>query len=221
MALRRDYSVYRIPDSDLHVIRARALAPRLPRIEFLVFPATDVHPNYLGWLNYWSPEVAETLGFPDPEKDAAILPLCKQLPTGAWIVKLTEDPLDLEREDHLDALVWAYWRFHRVGKRLQPVDKKRKARAKKPGVAQATSTALKQFVLRERDEDGRWWEAASEPIQAATAEDALRIHLARMAHGRSPRSKESLDKLRNDYDQIAVEVGLTRANDIEMIEASE
>ncbi len=221
MALARSYSLSAWTPDDLHVDRARALAPRLPRIEFMGLPATDVHPNYLGWLSYWSPEVAKTLGFPNPEKDAAILPLCKQFPSGAWIVKLTDEPLDLEREDHVDALVWAYWRFDKVGKRLQPVDKKRKAPAKKPAIAQPTSATLKRFVLRERDEEGRWWEAASAPIQAATAEDALRAHFAKMAHGRPPRSKESLEKLRNDYAQIAFEVGLTRPDDMEVVEASD
>ena len=221
MALRRDFSMFRIPAVDLHVIRARALAPILPRLELMGFRSTDERPNELGWLNYWSAETAAILGFPDPAKDARILPLCRQLTDGAWLVKLTDEPLDLEREDHVDSIVWAYWRFDKVGKRLQPADGKTRPRAGKADLNPVVSARSKMFVLRERDEGGKWWEASTEPIVAACTEDALRIHFAKMAHGRSPRPKETLASLRAAYDAIAVEVGLARADDVEVVEASE
>jgi len=71
------------------------------------------------WMNYWHPDTAAFYGFPDPKKDARLLPLAEQLPNGAWFFKLTEDPLDITRADHREALVWAYQRFQPVG---QPVE---------------------------------------------------------------------------------------------------
>lgn len=221
MALRRDYSLFRVPAEDLHVIRARTLAPLIPKIEFMGLRLTDVRPNELGWLNYWSAETAAILGFPDAAKDSRILPLCRQLSDGAWLVKFTDEPLDLEREEHVEAIVWAYWRFDKVGKRLQPADGNRRPRVKKARSGMAVPAGSRTFVLRERDEGGKWWEAAAKPIVASSAEDALRIHFSTMAHGRPPLPRETLASLRAAYDAVAAEVGLTRANDMEAVEAAD
>ena len=199
---------------------SRAIAPMLPRVRFMGLPIGDIRPNALGWLNYWSAPTAAALGFPDPDKDARILPMCRQLSEGAWLVKLTEDPLDLRRQDHVEAIVWAYWRFDKVGKRLSPAAAKAKPARRSPDreIPSAADTDSKTtFVIRERDANGQWWESAAERVAAASAEDALRIHFARMAHGRAPKPKETLQRLRQAYDGIAAEVGLTRSEDLDAV----
>jgi hypothetical protein len=77
-------------------------------------------PHRLGWLNYWSGAAAETLGFPDPARDAELLSRSRRTATGGWVVRLTEAPLDLDTPAHLDALKRAYARFPEIGGRSTP-----------------------------------------------------------------------------------------------------
>ncbi len=218
MALERDYAMYGHRPQFPKVKLAKTVAPLLPRLSFSIFDPEGL-PNRLGWLNYWHPDVAKELGFPDPEKDARILPLCHRTESGAWSVKLTEESLDLTRPDHVEAIAWAYWRFDKIGKRMQPTAKKIKPRVKQAEADVATALGFKIFVLRERDENGQWWDAAVENIRAKSAEDALRIYLARNAYGRAPKASESTRKLRDAYDGVAAEVGLTRSENIDAVEA--
>ncbi|MCY1020836.1 DUF5953 family protein [Pyxidicoccus sp. MSG2] len=89
--------------------------PRLGnRTELLPGPET---PLQLGWLNYWSPETALRLGFPDASRDGEWLARSTRTDSGAWVVKLTDTPLELERPEHVEALVRAYARFDPVGAR--------------------------------------------------------------------------------------------------------
>ena len=219
MALARNFGLFYLPPEDKCVTKARSIADRLPRLSLGPSQASLHRPDRIGWLNYWTPAVAEHFGFPDEEKDVSIISRCYRTPSGAWLVKLTDEPLDLEREDHVDSIVWAYWRFDKVGKRLQPADGRARPRAGKANLTPVVPARSKTFVLRERDEGGKWWEASTEPIVASSTEDALRIHFAKMVHGRSPRPKETLASLRAAYDAIAVEVGLARADDVEAVEA--
>ena len=217
MALERDYGMF--GGYDLKSIElAKLLGPLLPKLSFQEVASGDGAPARLGWLNYWSELAARALGFPDPDKDARILPLCRRTEAGAWFVKLTDEPLDLLRPDHVEALAWAYWRFDKIGKRMKPTAKKAKSRARQGDVEAAATEGLKLFVLRERDTSGQWWDSAVQPIRAASAEDALRIYFARNAHSRKPKPRETLAKLSDAYDGIAAEVGLTRAVDIEAVE---
>lgn len=215
MALQRDKAH---GQSDRATEVARALGPLLPRLTWDVKPGDDGRPSRLGWLNYWSARAAQGIGFPDPQKDERLMPLVKQLDGGAWFVRLTEDPLDLERPDHVEALAWAYWRFDKIGKRMTPTTKTAKPRVKRSDQDTAANDEGKRFALRERDENGQWWDSSVELIVAASAEDALRIYFARTAYSRKPKSSESLRNLSNAYDEIAAEVGLTRAKDIEAVE---
>jgi hypothetical protein len=77
-------------------------------------------PHRLGWLNYWSAATAQTLGFPDPARDAELLSRSRRTATGGWVVQLTEAPLDLDNPIHLDALLRAYERFPEIGGRSSP-----------------------------------------------------------------------------------------------------
>lgn len=78
---------------------------------------SSAHPLELGWLNYWSPESCEYIGFPDPERDRDLLAHSYQTPTGAWLVKLCPEPLDLDRPDHLALFADVYQRFPKIGLR--------------------------------------------------------------------------------------------------------
>ncbi|QTD43717.1 DUF5953 family protein [Ottowia testudinis] len=164
-------------------------------------------PERIGWLNWWSAEVCEYIGFPNPEKDVCILPLCERMPTGHWFVKLTEEPLDLERPDHVEIIAWAYWRFDKIGLRVKPSAKKTKKPAAKT-IPTSVAGSLVTFRIFERDEAGNWWEAAFDPVQAESSDHALRIFFARQAKGRLPKPRETLDQLRKAYDEVAMEVDL-------------
>ena len=74
-------------------------------------------PHRLGWLNYWSATAARTIGFPDPARDADLLSRSRRTATGGWVVRLTQEPLDLDNPAHLDALKRAYERFPEIGGR--------------------------------------------------------------------------------------------------------
>lgn len=219
MALQRKFTLYGIPDDDNKSMRARTIAPLLPRLDGPLHAHLSRMPQRLGWLNYWHPKVAAELRFPDAENDGPVLSLSRRSESGAWLVKLTAESLDLTRADHVEAITRAYWRFDKIGTRLRPAAKKYKPRVKRTQADVARAQGMKVFIVRERDELGRWWDAVEGPIAAASPEDALRRHFARVAHGRVPRAAESLETLRDAYDGVAAEVGLTASADIEAVEA--
>jgi hypothetical protein len=68
-------------------------------------------PHRLGWLNYWSAAAAQSIGFPDPQRDADLLSRSRRTATGGWVVRLTQEPLDLDNHSHLDVLLRTYERF--------------------------------------------------------------------------------------------------------------
>ncbi len=75
-------------------------------------------PDCLGWVNYWSAAAARAIGFPDPARDAELLSRARRTATGGWVVRLTQQPLDLDIPAHLAALLRAYERFPEIGGRL-------------------------------------------------------------------------------------------------------
>lgn len=77
-------------------------------------------PHSLGWLNYWSAAAARLIGFPDHPRDAELLSRSRRTPTGGWIVRLTDAPLDLGNPTHIQALLNAYARFPEIGGRASP-----------------------------------------------------------------------------------------------------
>ena len=82
-------------------------------------PAPEI-PCFLGWLNYWSAAAAQAIGFPDPARDAELLTRARRTPSGGWVVKLTDAPLDYDNPAHVDALKRAYERFPKIGGRDSP-----------------------------------------------------------------------------------------------------
>jgi hypothetical protein len=83
-------------------------------------------PLMLGWVNYWSAATCALLGFPDASRDARWLRGAKQGKSGAWVVRLTDEPLDPERNpEHVKALHEAYARFPEVGGRVEPGERAR------------------------------------------------------------------------------------------------
>ncbi|WP_019867106.1 DUF5953 family protein [Methylovulum miyakonense] len=91
--------------------------PMLKRIENKIELGIGI-PDAIGWINYWSPETCELLSFPDPATDGYLIRLSHRTPSGAWMVKLTEDMFDVTRPDHIEALKWAYQRFYQIGARV-------------------------------------------------------------------------------------------------------
>lgn len=91
---------------------------RFPRLS--VFNYTkwmDVRVPYkLGWANYWSANTCQLLNFPRP-RDEELLKTSRQLDSGAWLVRLTEDPLDVSKKEHIDIVVSAYQRFSKINNR--------------------------------------------------------------------------------------------------------
>ncbi|MFY2564137.1 DUF5953 family protein [Corallococcus terminator] len=91
--------------------------PMLNLPEKLPAPET---PCFLGWVNFWSAASAQAIGFPDPARDAELLTRARRTPSGGWVVKLTDAPLDYDNPAHLDALKRAYERFPKIGGRDSP-----------------------------------------------------------------------------------------------------
>jgi hypothetical protein len=216
-ALQRDYSWGALdPRFDQPQISlAKSLAATLPRVG-MEYYAPDakfpLFPQRLGWINCWSAEVAEHLGFPDVEKDAHILPLCKRLPSGHWIVQLTEEPLDLRRPEHAEAIVRAYWRFDKIGRRSKPAAKKAVKAKPKP----VDTDSLRTYAIHASDASGNWWQADHPPINASTEDEALRIYFCKLSRGRMPRPHETLGRLRITYDALVLEVeGLPPSENVE------
>jgi hypothetical protein len=75
-------------------------------------------PTRLGWINYWSAEAALAAGV--GEKTAGSgkrqYPRMEPLDGGAWLVRITDEPLDPGRAQHVRLLAEAYERFARVGR---------------------------------------------------------------------------------------------------------
>ena len=57
-------------------------------------------PDTLGWVSYWSKEVAARIGFPDRARHAELLERARQVEGGGWVLQLTDDPLDICFRDH-------------------------------------------------------------------------------------------------------------------------
>jgi hypothetical protein len=94
--------------------------PRLRSCSYGGLRASE-QPESLGWLNYWSASTCRYLGFPDEGRDRVLLDHSYQTPSGAWLVKLGSEPLELENPRHLALLEWSYARFPNLGVRLESV----------------------------------------------------------------------------------------------------
>lgn len=99
----------------------RPVPPRgLPGLRLTKDLRSPEIPHHLGWLNYWSAAAARVIGFPDPARDADLLSRARRTASGGWVVPLTQEPLDLDKPEHLDALHRAYERFPVIGGRRAP-----------------------------------------------------------------------------------------------------
>jgi hypothetical protein len=208
-ALERDFHMFRIGEQA--EATAESLAKVLPKFGFQRLAGKDGSPALLGWLNYWSPRAANALGFPDPVKDTPILPLCRQFEDGAWLVKLTADPLDLQRPDHVAALAWAYQRFDKIGRRRTPEQEAAKKAAKqlKKAKEQAELDRAKAldpaFVVYAPRHKGAYGKPRT--VHAPTSEDALRVFFARGTKSRLPKPRETLAQLSATWDEMASAMG--------------
>lgn len=77
-----------------------------------------LQPHELGWLNYWSQEVCDYIGFPANLEGSPCLSDCYRTPAGAWIVKFGAEPFEPANAGHVELLKSMYERFPRVGVRL-------------------------------------------------------------------------------------------------------
>jgi uncharacterized protein DUF5953 len=95
-------------------LRESTLVPALPGINLERWAHAYV-PFQIGWCNYWSAQTCELLGFPDQSRDADLLATSTPLANGAWLVRLTDTPLDLRLDEHITKLGEAYRRFPEIG----------------------------------------------------------------------------------------------------------
>jgi hypothetical protein len=65
----------------------------------------------LSWVNYWSDPVAQSLDFPNVERDKCLEGLYREVNNHGWLLKLTDKPLDLRISEHVERFNWAYGRF--------------------------------------------------------------------------------------------------------------
>jgi len=73
-----------------------------------------VRPPYLFWLNYWSDEAALMVGFEESVAQTVFSQV--QRIDGGWLLRLTDDPFDSGRDDHVRRLVAGYQHFEGVGR---------------------------------------------------------------------------------------------------------
>jgi Family of unknown function (DUF5953) len=112
------------PNETAAIIGAQTVFPWIASQPPLGLPAllppqqltTALLPHRFGWLNYWSAETARALGFPDGGTNAHWFAGARRSTNGAWLLKLTELPLDLGAPQHLQRLKEAYDRFPKVGR---------------------------------------------------------------------------------------------------------
>ncbi|MBU8896051.1 hypothetical protein DRW03_05485 [Corallococcus sp. H22C18031201] len=89
----------------------------LPMINLPEKSSRPEAPYFLGWMNYWSAAGAKAIGFPDPTRDSELLTRARGTPSGGWVVKLTDSPLDYDNPAHLEVLKRTYERFPEIGGR--------------------------------------------------------------------------------------------------------
>ncbi len=95
--------------------RSRLQLRQLPRSGPITSLPGPAIPLKCMWINYWSAQTCAALNC------AAVLPMIgppvsfHRTGGGNWIVTLTEEPLDLSREDHVDTLADFYARFPMIG----------------------------------------------------------------------------------------------------------
>ena len=92
----------------------------LPVLKGPGFRSSPEIPGRLGWLCYWSAAAARIIGFPDAARDAELLSRSRRTASGGWVVQLTDEPLDLDRPEHLDMVKRTYERFPEIGGRSTP-----------------------------------------------------------------------------------------------------
>jgi hypothetical protein len=95
--------------------RHSIVVPRIHHISIGGGRADPLQPATLGWINCWSADVCDYLGFPQPDRDDDLLELAYQTPQGAWIVKVCEEPLDVSVPSHVERIASVYERFPRLG----------------------------------------------------------------------------------------------------------
>ena|ERR1051326_1651231 len=87
-----------------------------PLASFMQLDVLDYDfPPYVSWVNYWSREIAEKVGF-DFERDRNKFYSCFQTPRGAFVLRITKDPLDIANESHFQKLKFVYDHFPKIGR---------------------------------------------------------------------------------------------------------
>lgn len=89
----------------LNVETGRGAFKRNPNV------ARHLLPPALHRMHYFSSESARQLGFPHLPEDEAWLVGSRPTSKGAWIIQITQEPLDLRKDEHCAALSRAYERF--------------------------------------------------------------------------------------------------------------
>ena len=93
---------------------------KLPLIyECLYAGLSPLQPHHLGWINYWSQDVCDYIGFPERAKGSTLIQHCYRTPGGAWLVKLGSVPFEERNAEHMNILRAGYEMFPRIGVRVQ------------------------------------------------------------------------------------------------------
>lgn len=74
-------------------------------------------PQWLAWINFWSARCASLLAFPAAERDQQWVRRSHR-EGDAWIVALSDEPIDFSRPEHARIMREAYQRFAPVGRLL-------------------------------------------------------------------------------------------------------
>jgi len=74
-------------------------------------------PGHLHWVNYFSAATSKVLQLPEVVRHQDGFGVCYQTKSGGWIFGLTNDALDLTKEEHVKAVERAYSLFSVIGRR--------------------------------------------------------------------------------------------------------
>jgi len=87
--------------------------PPLPnRIDYGI--RIDEIPGNIGWINFWSSNIADNIGLEYPEAQIYFHHV-NQTSGKNWLLQLTEYPTDVQNDDHLEKLLNVYTRYNKVG----------------------------------------------------------------------------------------------------------
>jgi hypothetical protein len=106
-----------VADQMIHPGKTTNPPPGLPELTPPQYGnAPPEEPPWLGWQNYWSEQAAAMMGVKESSRDLNVFTTAEHLAGGGWLLRVTDQPLDPKRPEHMARLAAAYNRFPKLGR---------------------------------------------------------------------------------------------------------